>query len=161
MWGSTIRTTLYLLYTSLCTGELNVIRRHKCFSCSPFYERACRWAMLGESKPKGPKINPSNQSCITQTSAMLNEQRITEGLIPCRGYSRTRTRTALQSSGRASPARPQGPTVGFYGSTAQGFYGSTALRSYSRASPHRASKISSPVRFVRKVWGAFFRSFRF
>ena len=25
------------------------------FLCSPFYGRACRWAMLGESKPKGPK----------------------------------------------------------------------------------------------------------
>ena len=23
--------------------------------CSPFYGRACRWAMLGELKPKGPK----------------------------------------------------------------------------------------------------------
>ena len=23
--------------------------------CSPFYRRACRWAMLGELKPKGPK----------------------------------------------------------------------------------------------------------
>ena len=22
--------------------------------CSPFYGRACRWAMLGELKPKGP-----------------------------------------------------------------------------------------------------------
>ena len=29
--------TLYLLYTSLCTGELNAIRKHKCFLCSPFY----------------------------------------------------------------------------------------------------------------------------
>ena len=25
------------------------------YSCSPFYGRACRWAMLGELKPKGPK----------------------------------------------------------------------------------------------------------
>ena len=49
------RTTLYLLYTSLCTGELNAIRKHKCCICSPFYGRACRWAMLGELKPKGPK----------------------------------------------------------------------------------------------------------
>ena len=49
------RATLYLLYTSLCTGELNAIRKHKCFLCSPFYGRACRWAMLGELKPKGPK----------------------------------------------------------------------------------------------------------
>ena len=44
------RTTLYLLYTSLCTGELNAIRKHECFLCSPFYGRACRWAMLGEIK---------------------------------------------------------------------------------------------------------------
>ena len=36
---------------------------------------------------------------------MLNEQRITQGLIPCRGYSRTRTRTALRSYSRASPGR--------------------------------------------------------
>ena len=43
------RATLYLLYTSLCTGE------HKCFLCSPFYGRACRWAMLGELIPKGPE----------------------------------------------------------------------------------------------------------
>ena len=26
-----------------------------CFLSSPFYGRACRWAMLGELKPKGPK----------------------------------------------------------------------------------------------------------
>ena len=24
-------------YTSLCTGELNAIRKHNCFLCSPFY----------------------------------------------------------------------------------------------------------------------------
>ena len=41
--------------TSLCTGELNAIRKHKGFLCSPFYGRACRWAILGELKPKGPK----------------------------------------------------------------------------------------------------------
>ena len=33
--------------TSLYTRELNAIQRHKCFLCSPFYERACRGAMLG------------------------------------------------------------------------------------------------------------------
>ena len=27
----------------------------KCFLCSPFYGRACRWAVLGELKSKGPK----------------------------------------------------------------------------------------------------------
>ena len=31
------------------------LRKHKCFLCSPFYGRACRWAMLGELKSKGPK----------------------------------------------------------------------------------------------------------
>ena len=39
------------IYTSLCTGELNAIRKQKYFICSPFYGRLCRWAMLGESKP--------------------------------------------------------------------------------------------------------------
>jgi hypothetical protein len=43
--------TLYPLFTSLCTGELNAIRKQKCFLCSPFYGRACRWHMLGEIKP--------------------------------------------------------------------------------------------------------------
>jgi len=37
--------------TSICTGGLNAIRKHKCFLYSPFYGRACSWAMLGESKP--------------------------------------------------------------------------------------------------------------
>ena len=31
-------------------GELNAIRKQECFLCSPFYGRACRWAMLGEIK---------------------------------------------------------------------------------------------------------------
>ena len=31
------RATQYPLYTSLCTGELNATRKHKCFLCSPFY----------------------------------------------------------------------------------------------------------------------------
>ena len=35
-------------------GELNAIRKQKCFLCSPLYGRACRWAMVGEIKPKGP-----------------------------------------------------------------------------------------------------------
>ena len=47
------RATLHLLYTSLCTGELNATRKHKCFLCSPFYGRACRWAMVGEINPNG------------------------------------------------------------------------------------------------------------
>ena len=36
-------------------GQLNAIRKYKCFLCNPFYGRACRRAMLGELKPKGPK----------------------------------------------------------------------------------------------------------
>ena len=40
----------YPLYTSLCTGELNAIRKQKCFICSPFYVRVSRWAMMGEIK---------------------------------------------------------------------------------------------------------------
>ena len=32
----------------------NERKREKEFICSPFYGRACRWAMLGESKPQGP-----------------------------------------------------------------------------------------------------------
>ena len=43
------------LYTSLCTGKVNAIRKHKCLLCSPFYGRAFRWAILGELRPKGPK----------------------------------------------------------------------------------------------------------
>ena len=31
----------------------------KCFLCSPFYGRACRWVMLGELKSKGSKKDPS------------------------------------------------------------------------------------------------------
>ena len=27
--------------------DLKAIRRHKCFLCSPFYGRACRWAIFG------------------------------------------------------------------------------------------------------------------
>ena len=42
----TNRTAFYPLYMSLCTGEPNAIRKQKCFSSSPFYGRACRWAML-------------------------------------------------------------------------------------------------------------------
>ncbi|KAJ1494120.1 hypothetical protein T484DRAFT_1927976 [Baffinella frigidus] len=43
------RAALYPLFTSLCTGELNAIRKQKkCFLCSPFYGTACRWHMLGE-----------------------------------------------------------------------------------------------------------------
>ena len=37
------------------TGELNAIPKQKCFICSPFHGRACRWDMLGELNPTGPK----------------------------------------------------------------------------------------------------------
>ena len=40
---------------TMSTGELNAIRKQRCFICRPFYGRACRWAMFGEFKPKGPK----------------------------------------------------------------------------------------------------------
>ena len=39
---------------SCFTGELLYSLRTP-LQCSPFYGRACRWAMLGELKPKGPK----------------------------------------------------------------------------------------------------------
>jgi len=32
--------------------------KQKCFLYSPFYGKACRWAMLGELKPEGPKVSP-------------------------------------------------------------------------------------------------------
>ena len=32
------------------------------FLCSPFYEKACRWAMLDELKPQGPKRMGANPS---------------------------------------------------------------------------------------------------
>ena len=41
------RTTLYLLYTSLCTGELNAIRKHKCFLCSPFSMQGVSLGYIG------------------------------------------------------------------------------------------------------------------
>ena len=41
------RTTLYLLYTSLCTGELNAIRKHKCFLYCPFYVKGVSLGCVG------------------------------------------------------------------------------------------------------------------
>ena len=46
----THRVTLYLLYTSLCTGELNAIRKHKCFLCSPFYVKGVSLGYVGRIK---------------------------------------------------------------------------------------------------------------
>jgi hypothetical protein len=44
------RVTLYLLYTSLCTGELNAIRKHKFFLCSPFYVKGVSLGYVGRIK---------------------------------------------------------------------------------------------------------------
>ena len=44
------RATLYLLYTSLCTGELNAIRKHNCFLCSPFYVKGVSLGYVGRIK---------------------------------------------------------------------------------------------------------------
>ena len=44
------RATHYFTYANLCPGELNAIRKQKCFICMPFYGSAYRWAMLGEIK---------------------------------------------------------------------------------------------------------------
>jgi len=42
----------------------------------PFYGRACRWAMLGESKPKGPKgACPSSR--VSQLAASQTALRVT------------------------------------------------------------------------------------
>ena len=44
------RATLYLLYTSLCTGELSAIRQQKCFLCSPFYVKGVPLGYVGRIK---------------------------------------------------------------------------------------------------------------
>ena len=44
------RTTHYPLYTSLCTGELNAIRKHKCFLCSPFYVKGVSLGHVGKNQ---------------------------------------------------------------------------------------------------------------
>ena len=43
------RATHYPLYTSLCTGELNAIRKHKCFLCSPFYVKGVSLGHVGRN----------------------------------------------------------------------------------------------------------------
>ena len=43
------RATLYLLYTSVCTGELNAIRKHKCFFCCPFYVKGVSLGYVGRT----------------------------------------------------------------------------------------------------------------
>ena len=39
----------YPLYTSLCTGELNAIRKHKYFLCSPFYVKGVSLGHVGRN----------------------------------------------------------------------------------------------------------------
>ena len=36
--------------TSLCTGELNAIRKHNCFLCSPFYMKGVSLGYVGRIK---------------------------------------------------------------------------------------------------------------
>ena len=43
----------------------------KCFICSRFYGRACRWAMLGELKPKGRKHTVSFARDFEQKSGLM------------------------------------------------------------------------------------------
>ena len=70
------RATLYLLYTSLCTGELNAIRKQKCFLCSPFYGRAYRWAMSCELKPRGTtSLSPGILKKIRLKGSVITSRR--------------------------------------------------------------------------------------
>ena len=41
------RATLHLLYMSLCSGELNAIRKHNCFLCVPFYMKGVSLEYVG------------------------------------------------------------------------------------------------------------------
>ena len=50
VWGLGYRATHYPLYTSLCTGELNAIRKHKCFLCSPFYVKGVSLGHVGRNE---------------------------------------------------------------------------------------------------------------
>ena len=98
------RATIYLLYTSLCTGELNAIRKHNCFLCSPFYGRACRWAMLGELKPEGPKgrchLHLEILYCTPKGRRALLRIPSTEGRSVCLWWA---------------PSKPTGPNGGEVG----------------------------------------------
>ena len=44
------RANLYLFYTSLCTRELNAIRKHKCVLCSPLYVKGVSLGYVGRIK---------------------------------------------------------------------------------------------------------------
>ena len=39
-----------VVYTSLCTGELNAIRKHKRFLCSPFYVKGVSLGHVGRNQ---------------------------------------------------------------------------------------------------------------
>jgi len=41
------KTALYPLYTSLCTGELNAIRKQKCFSLQSFLRKGVSLGYVG------------------------------------------------------------------------------------------------------------------
>ena len=54
MWVNSkhpIRATHYpfYMYTSLCTGGLNAINKHKCFLCSPFYVKGVSLDHVGRN----------------------------------------------------------------------------------------------------------------
>ena len=52
-WGENLgRMNLGSLRTSLCTGELNAIRKQKCFICS---QKGVSLGYVGKIKSKGPK----------------------------------------------------------------------------------------------------------
>jgi hypothetical protein len=59
------RATHYPLYTSLCTGELDAIRKHKCFLCSPFYVKGVSLGHVGRnSNLKDLKAEPNGDESI-------------------------------------------------------------------------------------------------
>ena len=54
----------FISSTSLCTGELNSIRNHNCFLCSPFYVKGVSLGYNGRIKIKDPK--DQNRKCRYQ-----------------------------------------------------------------------------------------------
>ena len=66
------RATLCLLYTSLCTGEPNAIRKQKCFICSPFHVRARRWAISRQVKPQRPKAPGGGKNVCDHAGLVIN-----------------------------------------------------------------------------------------
>jgi len=55
-------TTHYPLYTSLCTGELNAIRKHETFFCSPFYVKGVSLGHVGRNSNLKDLIKDSKRS---------------------------------------------------------------------------------------------------